>query len=58
MNCDSGIGSPLIENLSIFVTVDALDDFGEHLLPVVGHNLRLGVSVEVEQAVEIEGALL
>ena len=47
----------LIVSLFRFDTVDALDDVGEHVLPVVRHNLRVGVAVEVEQAVEVEGAL-
>ena len=40
-----------------FGTVDALDDVGEQVDPVVGHDLRVGVCVEVEQAVEVVGAL-
>ena len=40
-----------------FGTVDALDDVGEQVHPVVGHDLRVGVCVEVEQAVEVVGAL-
>ena len=40
-----------------FGTVDTLDHVGEHFLPVVGHYLCVGVSVEVQQAVEVEGTL-
>ena len=41
----------------LFLTVDALGDAGEHVSPVVGHDLRVGVAVEVEHGVEYEGAL-
>ena len=41
----------------LFLTVDALGDAGEHVRPVVGHDLRVGVAVEVEHGVEDEGAL-